>query len=162
MGVTISDNHIIVDGTDDRPTQFIPVSALATYRVLLACDTDAGTLAAILAMQDTGVVATESSRNIWASAYEQVIKDHSDYAITVCDIDGNPVPDGYAETRSRLGITEAPALPDDLATADVDGLLAPLADTLTAMRDDFISQVISMVSDGSTDTAGNEQEAIHA
>lgn len=157
MGVTISDNHIIVDGADDRPTQFIPVSALATYRVLLACDTDAGTLAAILSMRDTGVVATESSRNIWASAYEQVIKDHSDYVITVCDIDGKPVPDGYVETRERLGITEHPTLPDDLDTADVDVLLSPLAEMLTAMRDDFISQVISTVNDGSTDTGGNKQ-----
>lgn len=162
MGITISDNHIIVDGKDDRMTQFIPVSALATYRVLLDCDTDSSTLAAILAMRDTSVVATESSRNIWASAYEQVIKDHSDYAITVCDIDGKPVPDGYAETRSRLGVPEHPAFPDDLDTSDVDGLLAPLADTLTAMRDDFISQVISMVSDGSAGTGGNEQEAVHS
>lgn len=44
----------------------------------------------------------------------------------------------------------------------IDSLDGKVTDTLTAIRDDFIGQVISMVSDGSTDAAGNEQEAVHA
>jgi hypothetical protein len=153
MVLEISDGNIFVSGMSDDVTRIIPLMAMASYRVLLGFGDDVTTLAAILAMNDTGVTGAGGNRNVWTSAYERVVKDHSDYAITVCDIDGNPVPDGYAETRSRLGITDAPALPDGLDTADVAGLLAPLAGILTSMRDDFISQVISMVSDGSNDTA---------
>ena len=149
MGLEISDENIVVSGMPDDVTRIIPFMAVASYRVLMGFDDDVTTLAAILIMNDKGIVASDGNRNVWTSAYEQVCKDHG-LSVTVSDINGNSVADGYSETRRQLGLTNAPQLPDGVGSADVESVLAGVSDELTSMREGFINR-LSAWSVGSED-----------
>lgn len=144
MGLTLSDGTLAVTGTSDEVTRLIPLMAIASNRVLLGLGDDVTALAAILSMSDIGSVDPKSNRNVWTSAYEQVYKDHG-LSVTVADINGNTVADGYAETRRQLGLPDIPQLPDGVGSTDVESVLAGVSDELTSMREGFINQIISMV-----------------
>ena len=145
MVIEISDGNIMVSGMSDDVTRIIPLMTVASNRVLLGYDDDVMTLASILAMNDTGATGSDGNRNVWTSAYEQTIKDNSTIQLTVCDMNGTPVDDGHAATRTGLGIPDVPQLPDGVDSTEVASMLAQYSDQLSSMRDSFIQQCVAMV-----------------
>lgn len=100
--------------TPDMRHDAIPLAAIASWRPLLGTSTDGETVAAILHVRSHGEPdsGSESGRNAWTSAYEQVEHDaledlnqvraaslHRAFTPT-----GALAPDGRAETRRLLGL----------------------------------------------------------
>ena len=100
--------------TPDMRHDAIPLAAIASWRPLLGTSTDGETVAAILHVRSHGEPdsGSESGRNAWTSAYEQVEHDALEDLNQVraaslhraFKANGALAADGRAETRRLLGL----------------------------------------------------------
>lgn len=143
----IDNGMLILRAEDGSPVHACPLEALVSWAHLLGTSSDVETLTAMMTARDPGVLDQETHRNAWTSAYEQAAKDAAlsmnqtrmAAAIRPTSVSGALVPDGRAETRRLLGLSNvslrssAPVIDEtSLATA-----LQPYRARLTVMREKF-------------------------